>query len=162
MVVCALLTVVLGIVSGVLLASGKAVATAAVRLGDTSDARTAAQEIGSSMEFATSLSIGGSGQCLYAVQPSVPSTTVEWKISGGYLTRTSGSNTSTIISGVTPPSSGVAFAPASSANLTTYSGLVSVRFTVDQNTSEDKTGMPVDDTYLAENASGAVSTSGSC
>lgn len=156
MVVCALLTVVLGIVSGFLIASNNAVATAAVRLGDTGDARAAAQEIGSTVQFATSLTVGNSGQCLYAVQQN--GSTDEWKITGGNLVLVVGSHSSTVVRGVT--SSGALFKAATSA--TTYTGLVSVRFTVQENTKRDKLGTPVDSTFVSEDASGVVGTQSTC
>jgi hypothetical protein len=158
MVVCSLLTVVLGIVGGFLIASNKAVATAAVRLSDTQDARNAEQRIAATVQFATSLSVSN-GKTLYAEQ--VGGTCDIWSISGTDLELTVGSQTSTIAADVVAPTSGSIF-----ERNTSYPGLVSVRFTVKQATVTTGTdaGMSVDDTFTAANlpVGGGVTTTNSC
>ncbi len=154
--VCALLLVVVGIVSGFLIATNKAVATASVRLGNTDDSRSAVQRMASTIQFATELAISSDGSHLYALQGD-GTTCDQWYVSGGDLWLKVGSTPERILAGVTADTAAFSSNP-------NYTGLVSVRFKVTENPTLDPSGTSVSDTFVADDigGTGKVLTQSGC
>jgi prepilin-type N-terminal cleavage/methylation domain-containing protein len=157
MVVASLLTVVLAIVGNFLITSERAVANASVHVSDNGNARAAVESLQRTIQFATAIEVSSTGADLYTEQQN--GSCDEWFVSSGVLYMEVGSNpASAVVRGVVAPASGTVFTYNSA-----YPDLVGVQFTVSQNASQDPNGgISVDDNFLGENASLAISQGSAC
>ena len=152
----AILAVALAMVGNYMVSAGRSVSQSTAHQDDNAAAQRVVDQLDSNIRFACSMSISGqilyvantSGTCVTPGQPAC----AEWTSSGGSLTETTSSGTSTIARGV----SGLSFTSNAA-----YSGLVTFQFNLRQPQDQvaDPPGVSVSQTVTARNMSQPVLTS---
>lgn len=140
-----------------LISANRTVSISTAKAVNNSAAQSVIDQIDSSLRFASDAWVSADEKTLYVqngTNDNPPVTCIAWVFSGTTLSKKGASGSSVIATGV----SNYTFSGAASP----YDGLVSVAFTLNQeSTTQDSAGFTVDQTLSASNMASSVST-GSC